>query len=155
VEWSIDVSNSEHPTASQLDGLHRHSRGQLSSAQGNCEGEDAAFSTHIHDLVGDGRDDKRGPGLDDLCVARFANAQPPSGYCSALDQRSMLQAMFDAIRARVGVPPLVWSDQLAAVAQEWANHLIATNAFSHRKQATPAFRGYAFPKSGEAAYLRS
>ena len=42
---------------------------------------------------------------------------------------SIAQAMLDAhnaIRARVGVPPLVWSDQLAQVAQDWANHLIAT-----------------------------
>ena len=48
---------------------------------------------------------------------------------------SMAQAMLDAhnaIRARVGVPPLVWSDQLAQVAQDWANHLIATGALSHR-----------------------
>ena len=38
----------------------------------------------------------------------------------------------NAIRARVGVPPLVWSDQLTQVAQDWANHLIATGGFSHR-----------------------
>jgi uncharacterized protein YkwD len=86
-------------------------------------------------------------------VANFANAQPPSGSRSAPDQQSMSQAMLDAhnaVRARVGVPPLIWADQLAAVAQ-----VIATNACSHRKQATPAFRRYAFPKSGEAACLRS
>ena len=44
---------------------------------------------------------------------------------------SIAEAMLDAhnaIRARVGVPPLVWSDQLAQVAQDWANHLIATVA---------------------------
>jgi pathogenesis-related protein 1 len=44
-------------------------------------------------------------------------------------------AMLDghnAIRARVGVPPLVWSDQLAQVAQDWANHLIATGGLLHR-----------------------
>jgi pathogenesis-related protein 1 len=38
----------------------------------------------------------------------------------------------NAIRARVGVPPLVWSDQLAQVAQDWANHLIDTGSFGHR-----------------------
>jgi len=46
----------------------------------------------------------------------------------------MSQAILDphnAIRARVGEPPLVWSDQLAQVAQDWANHLIATGALSH------------------------
>jgi pathogenesis-related protein 1 len=49
--------------------------------------------------------------------------------------RSMPQAMLkahNAIRARVGVAPLVWSDQLAEVAQDWANHLIATGGLSHR-----------------------
>ena len=30
------------------------------------------------------------------------------------------------------VLPLVWSDQLAQVAQDWTNHLIATGALSHR-----------------------
>jgi uncharacterized protein YkwD len=47
----------------------------------------------------------------------------------------MYQAILDphnAIRARVGVPPLVWSDQLAQVAQDWANHLIATGELNHR-----------------------
>jgi pathogenesis-related protein 1 len=47
----------------------------------------------------------------------------------------MAQAMLDAhnaIRARVGVPPLVWSDQLSLVAQDWANPLIATGSFGHR-----------------------
>jgi hypothetical protein len=135
VEWSIDVSNREHRAASQLDGRHRHSRSQLSSAQANWEGEETAFSTRIRDLVNDGGDDTRDPDPGGFCVASFTNAQPPSGYRSAPDQRSMSKAMLDAhnaIRARVGVPPLVWADQLAAVAQGSANHLIATNAFSHR-----------------------
>src|SRR4051794_13779829 len=38
----------------------------------------------------------------------------------------------NAVRARVGVPPLVWSDQLAEVAQDWANQLVATGGLSHR-----------------------
>ena len=38
----------------------------------------------------------------------------------------------NAIHARVGFPPLVWSDQLAQLAQNWANHLIATGSFGHR-----------------------
>lgn len=45
--------------------------------------------------------------------------------------RQMLMA-HNAVRARAGVPPLVWSDQLARYAQEWANHLAATNSFVHR-----------------------
>jgi pathogenesis-related protein 1 len=43
-----------------------------------------------------------------------------------------MQDAHNAIRSRVGLPPLVWLDQLAKVAQDWANHLIATGALSHR-----------------------
>jgi uncharacterized protein YkwD len=37
----------------------------------------------------------------------------------------------NAIRSKVGVPPLAWSDELASVAQQWANKLLAANAFQH------------------------
>lgn len=37
----------------------------------------------------------------------------------------------NAIRSKVGVPPLAWSDELASVAQQWANKLLARNAFQH------------------------
>jgi uncharacterized protein YkwD len=49
--------------------------------------------------------------------------------------QSLPQAMLDAhnaVRAKVGVPPLIWSDQLAEVAQEWAKHLISSGGLSHR-----------------------
>ena len=70
----------------------------------------------------------------------YTPRDPPYGgqYAPPAQVRSpasIAQAMLDAhnaIRARVGVPPLVWSDQLAQVAQDWANHLIATGGFSHR-----------------------
>ena len=65
---------------------------------------------------------------------------PPNGgpFTSPVQGRpppSISQAMLDShntIRARVGVSPLVWSDNLAEVAQDWANHLIATGGLSHR-----------------------
>jgi len=41
-------------------------------------------------------------------------------------------AVHNAMRLLLGVPPLVWSDRLAAVAQEWANALLARNQFLHR-----------------------
>jgi uncharacterized protein YkwD len=59
------------------------------------------------------------------------HALPVQGRTS----RSLAQAMLDAhnaVRARVGVPSLVWSDQLAEVAQDWAIQLIATSGLSHR-----------------------
>lgn len=40
-------------------------------------------------------------------------------------------AAHNAVRARVGVGPLAWSDQLAAFAQDWANGLAAKSALVH------------------------
>lgn len=36
------------------------------------------------------------------------------------------------IRKRLDLPPLVWSDKVAAVAQQWADHLAARGEFVHR-----------------------
>jgi pathogenesis-related protein 1 len=40
-------------------------------------------------------------------------------------------AAHNAARARAKVPPLTWSDKLAAEAQRWANRLLAGNKFDH------------------------
>jgi pathogenesis-related protein 1 len=45
--------------------------------------------------------------------------------------RDMLAA-HNEIRARVDVPPLRWSDRLAAHAQEWADRLLHEQQFYHR-----------------------
>jgi pathogenesis-related protein 1 len=37
----------------------------------------------------------------------------------------------NAIRARVNVPPLAWSDRLSARARDWANTLLARGQFRH------------------------
>ena len=36
-------------------------------------------------------------------------------------------------RAKVGTPPLAWSDKLASSAQQWATTLIERNMFTHSK----------------------
>ena len=36
------------------------------------------------------------------------------------------------VRAQTGAPPLTWSDQLAAVAQQWADYLLRSGEFCHR-----------------------
>ena len=38
----------------------------------------------------------------------------------------------NSVRHKLGVPPLVWSDRLAARAQEWAENLLAKNQFRHQ-----------------------
>lgn len=63
-------------------------------------------------------------------------AAPPPGdeqpeITPAADARALL-APQNAVRATVGEPPLRWSEQLAGVAQQWADHLLATGQFAHR-----------------------
>jgi len=45
--------------------------------------------------------------------------------------REMVSA-HNQIRAQAGVPPLLWSDRLEAVAEDWAKTLLARRDFSHR-----------------------
>lgn len=58
----------------------------------------------------------------------FGEAQAASAP-SAL--ASEMVAAHNAVRARVGTPPLTWSDRLAAVAQEWADGLLASGKLVH------------------------
>jgi uncharacterized protein YkwD len=54
---------------------------------------------------------------------------------SAAADSTLMREMLDgqnAVRAKVKVPPLVWSETLAASAQEWADRLIAQRQFIHR-----------------------
>ena len=55
-----------------------------------------------------------------------------SGGASSLS-RDML-ARHNAVRARVGVPPLAWSERLAERSQDWADHLLARGQFIHRPE---------------------
>jgi uncharacterized protein YkwD len=49
--------------------------------------------------------------------------------------REML-AVHNAVRARLGIAPLSWSDCLAARSQDWADILVARNQFGHRPNST-------------------
>jgi pathogenesis-related protein 1 len=50
---------------------------------------------------------------------------------SSLFAREMLAA-HNAVRQSVGVPPLIWSDRLASLAQEWAQTLLTRNELVYR-----------------------
>jgi len=58
------------------------------------------------------------------------SAPPPSSL-----SREML-AGHNAVRARVGMPPLAWSGRLAARSQDWADTLLARRQFIHRPNST-------------------
>jgi hypothetical protein len=47
------------------------------------------------------------------------------------DGPTELLAAHNAYRASLGLPPLRWSDRLAADAQQWADHLAETGTFEH------------------------
>jgi hypothetical protein len=46
--------------------------------------------------------------------------------------RQDILASHNAARKKVGTPPLVWSDALAKVAQQWADTLLKNGKFEHR-----------------------
>src|SRR3954471_23211352 len=53
------------------------------------------------------------------------------GNAQGGDLANSILAIHNHERAAVGVPPLVWSDELAAGAQTWAEHLATTGEFAH------------------------
>ena len=55
----------------------------------------------------------------------FAGANSPLSFEAAV------LAKHNAERARLGLQPLHWSDELARGAEAWANHLAATGRFEH------------------------
>lgn len=51
--------------------------------------------------------------------------------CAA--QSNEILAAHNSVRASLKIPPLTWSEKLAAHAQEWANTLLARGEFVHSK----------------------
>jgi len=66
------------------------------------------------------------------------------GTCAAFAQTPAQQmlAAHNAVRARVNVAPLIWSEHLAGIAEQWAKHLIDTGQFVHSRN----------PETGENLY---
>lgn len=58
-------------------------------------------------------------------------------------------AAHNEIRSRLDLPPLRWSDRLAAHAQEWADRLLRENSFHHRSH--PVFGENLFEITGGRA----
>jgi len=68
-------------------------------------------------------------------LAATANAQESNNTGNTTQQNAdfvnSILAVHNRERAEVGVPPLVWSDKLAADAKPWAEHLATTPEFGH------------------------
>ena len=61
-------------------------------------------------------------------------AAPPAGASQGSNNTDFVNTILEihnSERAAVGVPPLVWSDTLAASAQTWAEHLATINEMVH------------------------
>ena len=58
-------------------------------------------------------------------------AEGSSGQSTVLAKE--IVAAHNLLRNKIGVPPLVWSDEVAKSAQDWANTLLAKGAFTHRQ----------------------
>ena len=66
---------------------------------------------------------------DNALWAAGSNDRPSAPQPSGRVQEIL--AAHNKYRAEVGVPPLRWSDSLAATAQQWAGHLASTGTFEH------------------------
>lgn len=86
-----------------------------------------------------GKNMRHGFRLTILAMALAAFALPQSER-SSVAQR--FTTAHNAVRAKVGVGPLAWSEDLAKLAQAWANRLIANGQFDHSHN----------PKTGENLY---
>lgn len=60
-------------------------------------------------------------------------------------------AAHNQVRTKVGVPPLVWSDELAQVAQSWANQLITRGEFAHSRNNSYGENLYEISGSGASS----
>lgn len=83
-----------------------------------------------------------------LILAGGAGFHLTAQAANGVQPKEMLAA-HNAVRAKVGVPALTWSDKLAAVAQQWANTLIAKNQFAHHPD--PQYGENLFEISGAPA----
>jgi len=88
--------------------------------------------------------------LGALCCifVTLAGASSPVPESADALPREMLSA-HNEIRSRMDLPPLHWSDRLAAHAQEWADRLLRERSFHHRSH--PIFGENLFDITGGRA----
>ena len=55
-----------------------------------------------------------------------------AGFAQLQSGSNSMLAAHNSVRHQLGLPPLAWSDRLAARAQEWAENLLDKNQFRHQ-----------------------
>jgi pathogenesis-related protein 1 len=68
-----------------------------------------------------------------ILTVQSSSMLQPSYAQSRLDANSQnaILDIHNRMRAAVGVPPLTWSDSLAAGAQNWADNMLSTGVYAH------------------------
>jgi uncharacterized protein YkwD len=69
--------------------------------------------------------------LSEAFAAGAGNPDSPKRYSSFTPEPTEVVAAHNFVRGKVGVPPLSWSDDLARVAQRWADKLMDSGVFMH------------------------
>lgn len=90
-----------------------------------------------------------------LLIAEIVSPQPyrePENRKRPARIAQEIVAAHNSVRARHGLPPLRWSNELAEYAQNWANTLIARGEFSHHSN--PRYGENLFEISGASATAR-
>ena len=91
------------------------------------------------------------PGLGGSGGNDAASTSSADGTVNTASKSSGILEAHNAVRARKGVPPLTWSDDLAAYAQEWADHKAKTSCSSGHRP----FSGPYAQKHGENLFFAS
>ena len=106
--------------------------GDESSDGGSTEGGDESSDGGSTDNSGGGStsDDSGSPENSVTLPAESAVSNNTENVPSG-DLANSVLAVHNEERAAVGVPPLTWSDTLAAGAQTWAQQIVTTGEFDH------------------------
>ncbi len=110
-----------------------------SSSSGSTDTGDSPPSDFLPDNVDSSSSGSTDDNADSSTTVTENNSTLPSGSplgnntvnVQGEDLVSSVLAMQNQERAAVGVPPLTWSDTIAASAQTWADHVLATSDSTH------------------------
>jgi hypothetical protein len=102
---------------------------QQSNNAGNAQGMPGATSTS--GSTANNATSTSGSTANNATSTSGSTVSNSTGNMSSADFVNGVLAVHNRERAAVGVPPLVWTDKLAADAKTWAEHLATTGKFEH------------------------
>ena len=91
----------------------------------------SSSDTGSTDTSNDGSSSDTGSTENNAALPTTSTASNNTGNVTGNGFADTFLPLVNQERTLVGVPPLTWSNTLAADAQAWADHLVATNTFAH------------------------